>query len=105
MSTANVNTSVVLYFGSSTPSAYTDGTFATINPYCGVNTDSYTGDITANQSWDVCIPLNRFSPGPDCYTDDGQLILSGIKLYVAGTAYQTVTVNAFEIVYDADGIN
>ncbi len=98
MSTANVNASVVLYFGSATPSAYTENKFLTINPHFGVNTDSYTGDITAKQSWDVKIPLSALKLGSDCYTEDGLLIISGVKIYVAGSSYEAVTVEAFEIV-------
>ena len=98
MSTKGVNASVVLYFGSATPSAYTDGKYVVINKLFGVNTDSYTGDILANQSWDVKIPLKDITPTAECYTEDGLLIISGIKIYVAGTAFEAVTVDAFEIV-------
>ena len=61
--------------------------------------DGYTGDIKPAQSCDVSIPLSSLKLSEDCYTDDGLLVISGVKLFVAGAAYQPVTVEALEVVW------
>jgi len=100
--TSGAGASLLLYFGYATPSAYTDGKYAVINPHLGVETDSYTGDIKPNQSCDVTIPLSSLNLPASCFNEEGLLIFSGVKLYVAGSAYQPVTVEALEIVENTE---
>lgn len=99
MSTSGASASVLLFFGFATPSAYTEGKYIVINEYLGVERDGYTGDIKPAQSCDVSIPLSSLKLSEDCYTDDGLLVISGVKLFVAGAAYQPVTVEALEVVW------
>lgn len=98
LSTSGAGGSLVIYFGYATPSAYTDGKYAVINSFLGVETDSYTGDIKPNQSCDVTVPLSSLNLPAGCFNEEGLLIFSGVKLYVAGSAYQPITVEALEIV-------
>lgn len=96
LTTANVNASIILYFDGAFPHAYADGQYLGINPYLNCNTDSYTGDITANQTIDIDIPLSSLNISPSCI-HDGYVTVSGIKIYVAGTAHQAVTVEEFSV--------
>ncbi len=96
ISTANVNASILLYFDGAFPHAYTEGQYLCINPKLNCSTDSYTGDITANQSIDIEIPLSTLGI-PSKSIHDGYVIFSGIKLYVAGNAYQAVTVEEISV--------
>ena len=96
ISTANVNASILLFFDGAFPHAYTEGQYLCINSKLECNTDSYTGDITANQSIDIEIPLSSLGI-PSQNIHDGYVIFSGIKLYVAGNAYQSVTVEEISV--------
>ncbi len=96
ISTANVNASILLYFDGAFPHAYTEGQYLCINPFLDCDTDSYTGDITANQSIDIEIPLSSLGI-PSKSIHDGYVIFSGIKLYVAGNKYQSVTVEEISV--------
>jgi len=96
ISTSNVNASILLYFDGAFPHAYAEGQYLCINPKLNCNTDSYTGDITANQSIDIEIPLSSLGI-PSKSIHDGYVIFSGIKLYVAGNAYQSVTVEEISV--------
>ncbi len=96
LSTANVNASLLLFFDGAFPHAYTEGQYLCINPYLECDTDSYTGDITANQVIDIEIPLSSLNI-PQKSIHDGYVIFSGIKLYVAGTSYQAVTVEEISV--------
>lgn len=99
MSTSGAGSSVLLFFGFATPSAYTEGKYIAINEYLGVDRDGYTGDIKPYQSCDISIPLSSLKLSEDCYTADGLLVFSGVKLFVAGAANQPVTVEALEVVW------
>ncbi len=96
LSTANVNASLLLFFDGAFPHAYTEGQYLCINPYLECDTDSYTGDITANQVIDIQIPLSSLNI-PQKSIHDGYVIFSGIKLYVAGASYQAVTVEEISV--------
>ncbi len=96
VSTANVNTSIILYLDGAYPHAYSEGQYVIINPFLNCNTDSYTGDVTANQTIDVEIPLSSLNISSSCI-HDGYVVFSGVKIYVAGTAYQAVTVEEMSL--------
>lgn len=95
-STANVNTSILLYFDGAYPHAYTEGQYLCINPYLNCDTDSYTGDVLGNQTIDIEIPLSSL-PVPESCIHDGYLVISGIKIYIAGSANQPVTIEYFDV--------
>ncbi len=96
LTTANVNASILLYFDGAYPHAYTEGQYLCINPYLKCNTDSYTGDILSNQTIDIEIPLSSLPVSSACI-HDGYLVISGIKIYVAGQANQPVTIEYFDV--------
>ena len=96
LSTANVNTSVILYLDGAYPHAYSEGQYVIINPFLNCDTDSYTGDILANQTIDVEIPLSSLNISSSCI-HDGYVVFSGVKIYVAGTSFQPVTVEEMSV--------
>ncbi|MBQ6906103.1 MAG: hypothetical protein IJN75_03700 [Clostridia bacterium] len=99
LTTANVNTSVIIFFDGASPNAYADGQYLTLNPYFKCNTDGYTGDVTANQTIDVTIPISSL-PIAAGNVHDGKVAISGAKIYVAGTAYQPVEILSFELIVE-----
>lgn len=99
LTTANVNTSVIIFFDGSSPNAYADGQYLVLNPYFKCKTDSYTGDVTPNQTIDVTIPISSL-PIASGNIHDGKVAISGAKIYVAGTAYQPVEIQSFELIVE-----
>lgn len=99
LTTANVNTSVIIFFDGASPNAYADGQYLVLNPYFKCNTDSYTGDVMPNQAIDVTIPLSSI-PIAKSNIHDGKVSISGAKIYVAGTAYQPVEIQSFELIVE-----
>lgn len=99
LTTANVNTSVIIFFDGASPNAYADGQYLVLNPYFKCNTDSYTGDVMPNQAIDVTIPLSSL-PIAKSNIHDGKVSISGAKIYVAGTAYQPVEIQSFELIVE-----
>ncbi len=99
LTTANVNTSVIIFFDGASPNAYADGQYLVLNPYFNCKTDSYTGDVTPNQTIDVTIPLSSL-PIASGNIHDGKVVISGAKIYVAGTAYQPVEILSFELIVE-----
>ena len=96
ISTANVCASILLYFDGATPSAYTDKQYVIINKYLGGKCDSYTGDLLQNQHLSGSIPLSKLGINASC-VHDGKVLITGIKIYAAGSAYETVTVKQLDI--------
>ncbi len=95
-STANVNTSIVLYFDGAYPHAYGEGQYMVLSPYLGLDREPVSGDILANQSIDAVIPLSSL-PIPAGCIHDGYVVFSGIKIYVAGNAHQPVTFDFIDL--------
>lgn len=96
ISTANVNASIVLYMDGGYPHAYSEGQYIIINEYLQCDRDSYTGDILGNQQIDIEIPLSQI-PFAQSVIQDGHVTFTGIKIYIAGTAYQRVTVEDISV--------
>lgn len=94
-STAQVNTSVILFFGGATPHAPTKGKFACINAMLGVPTNE-GGDIVEQQHCRGVLPLSQIVKNSPTATDavdvNGNVMLSGVRFFVAGTAGQPITV-------------
>ncbi len=91
----NVDSSIILFFNGSTPSAYTNDEYVSINKLI---TDNYNsvgdiiGPVTLSGSiklTDLNIPKNKLV--------DGNLILSGVKVFVAGSANQKVTISKLSV--------
>ena len=99
LTTANVYTSVIIFFDGASPNAYADGQYLVLNSYFKCNTDSYTGDVMPNQAIDVTIPLSSL-PIAKSNIHDGKVSISGAKIYVAGTAYQPVEIQSFELIVE-----
>jgi hypothetical protein len=96
ISTANVNTSIILFFDGATPSAYAEGQYIVINPYLGGNADSYTGDLLANQTLKGNAALSALGI-PSGVIHDGRVLITGVKVFVAGTAYENVTIRQLAV--------
>ncbi len=94
--TSNVNTSILLYFDGATPSAYTDKQYVIINKFLGGNCESYTGDLLANQHLTGSVELSKLGINQSCI-HDGKVLVTGVKVYAAGSAYENVTVKQLEI--------
>ncbi len=98
-STANVNTSILLFFGGATPHASTEGKYAAINPYLDVKTDS-VGDIKANQDCKGEVLLSdilKAATAKDAVDENGNVLISGVRLFVAGAGGQPVTVRQLAV--------
>jgi len=93
---ANVNASLILFFDGATPSAYTDGQYIVINPSLGGNTDSYTGDLLASQTLKGSVALSSIGIPASCVSE-GNVLITGVKLFVAGNAYQYVTIKELSV--------
>lgn len=98
-STANVNTSILLFFGGATPHASTEGKYVSINSYLGVNTDS-VGDIKGNQDCKGEVLLSdlvKASTASDAVDENGNVLISGARIFVAGTGGQPVTIRQLAV--------
>ncbi|MDD4125672.1 MAG: hypothetical protein PHW77_08125, partial [Eubacteriales bacterium] len=96
ISTANVYASIILYFDGATPSAYTEGKYLVINSYLGGNVEAYTGDLLAYQSLKGSIALSELNI-PSGVVRDGRVLVTGVKIFVAGTAYENVTIKQLAV--------
>lgn len=98
-STANVNTSILLFFGGATPHASTAGKYVAINTYLGVNTDC-VGDIYSNQDCKGSVLLSEIlkdSSASDAIDENGNVLISGARVFVAGNAAQNVTIRQLAV--------
>ncbi len=97
--TANVNTSILLFFGGATPHASTEGKYAAVNSYLNVKTDS-VGDIKGNQTCKGEVLLSdilKASTAKDAIDKNGNVLISGVRLFVAGAGGQPVTVRQLAV--------
>ncbi|MBO4453374.1 MAG: hypothetical protein J5793_05510 [Clostridia bacterium] len=95
ISTGNVNASILLFFGNSTPSAYTEGTYLSINGVIGAKCNE-VGDVMPNQRLkgklklsDIGIPAKNIT--------GGKVTITGVKVFVSGTAYQYVIIRDLSV--------
>lgn len=93
--TRGVSASLILYFGDSTPSAFTEGTYLSLNSALGAEVNE-VGDIKPNQTLRGSIRLSDLGI-PAQNIQDGEVVLTGIKLYVAGTAYEQVVLRELSV--------
>ena len=95
VSTGAVNASIILFFNGSTPSAYTEGTYVVINGKIGAQCTE-VGDIGPNQTLKGKIALSKLGI-PAQNVKDGRVLITGVKVYVAGKAYEQVTIRELAV--------
>ena len=95
ISTVGVSTSIILFFNGSTPSAYTEGTYVSINSKIGAKCNE-VGDITPGQDLKGRIELSKLGISAQ-NVKDGRLIITGIKVYAAGSANKPVVLRELSV--------
>lgn len=91
----NVNSSIIIFYNGSTPSAYKNGEYVVINSKIADNVNE-VGDIIGSANLVGSIKLSELNIGKP-YLSDGKLIVTGIKVFVAGTSGQKVTINELSV--------
>lgn len=89
--TANVNASIILFFGGATPSVYQNDQWVVINSKLSASVDSGSGDILGNQTVSGSVRLSDLKLPAGAFDENGNVLISGVKVFVAGTAYETVS--------------
>ncbi len=97
ISTANVNTSILLFFGGSTPFAPTEGKYVVINNKLGGQVDAGSGDIKANQDLKGSVKLSELGIPQTAFDDNGNLLISGVKVFAAGSPMEAVTIRQLAV--------
>lgn len=97
LSTANVNTSILLFFGGATPFAPTEGKYVVINAKLGVLTDPGSGDVKAYQKITGSVKLSDLGIPKTALDENGNVLFSGVKIFAAGTLGQPVTVRQLAV--------
>ena len=95
LSTVGVNASILLFFGGSTPSAYTEGTYVSINAKLGAKVNE-VGDITPGQDLKGKIKLSELGI-PAKNFKDGRVLITGVKVFVAGAANKPVILRELSV--------
>jgi len=89
--TKNVTTSLIIFFDGATPSGYSDNKYIVINNYITTNTNEAL-DIKENQHHVGEIKLTDLNINKDLIKD-GKIVVSGLKVFVAGTKNQKVIIS------------
>lgn len=95
VSTVGVSTSIILFFGGSTPSAYTEGTYLAINSKLGAKCNE-VGDIVPGQDLKGRIKLSDLGI-PAQNIKDGSVLITGVKVFVAGAANKPVILRELSV--------
>ena len=95
--TKNVNASIILFFGGATPLATTHGKYVVINDKLGVKVDGGSGDILKNQNCKGSVKLTDLNIPETALDENGNLLISGVKIFVAGNAGQDVIVRQLAV--------
>ena len=90
-----VDTSILIFINGSTPSAYRNGEYYVINAKISDNVNA-AGDLCGPGEFKGSIKLTDLAI-PKAYQQDGNIVITGIKVFVAGTSYQTVTINELSV--------
>lgn len=96
-STENVNTSILLFFGGSTPFAPTEGKYVCINSKLGVNVEGGSGDILKFQDVKGSIKLTDLGIPSTALDENNNLLISGVKIFAAGMIGQNVIVRQLAV--------
>ncbi len=86
-----VATSILLFFDGATPSASTEGKYIKINTNLGVTTNS-AEDIVGGQDCQGSVKLSDLNIPETAIDDNGNVLISGVKIYAAGVMLNYVTV-------------
>lgn len=96
--TEGIKTSIILFFDNATPDTYSDGQYVAINSLLpNVKTEAGSGDILSNQKCSGSIPLSDLNIPKSALDENGNLIISGVKIFAAGWAGQNVVFNTFAV--------
>ena len=95
IATNGVSASIIIFFDGATPSAYTEGTYVSINSRLGAKCNE-VGDIMPNQTLKGKIKLSELNI-PAKNIKDGMVLITGIKVFAAGTAYQQVMLRELSV--------
>ncbi|MBQ9413731.1 MAG: hypothetical protein IJU16_01230 [Clostridia bacterium] len=93
--TANVQTSILLFFGGASADSYKEGQYAGINQGLGLRLSS--GDIASNQTCTGSVSITSLGIPASAIDANGNVMISGIKFYASGTAYQNVTLRTLSV--------
>ena len=96
-STANVKTSILLFFGGATPFAPTEGKYVVINDKLGVKQEPATGDIMNNQDVKGSVKLTDLNIPETALDENGNVLISGVKVFAAGGYQQPVTIRQLAV--------
>ncbi len=88
---------IVLYFGGATPNAYTDDRYLVVSQKLGYEIDPVSGDVLPHQHILFDAALSTLSLPAGAYDADGNVIISGVKIYIPGTANNAVTFRKFAL--------
>lgn len=96
-STAGSSVSIILFLGGATPNAYTESQYVVISRHLGYRLDDVSLDLSPNQNVACTINLSDLPFPSGAYGEDGNLIISGVKIFVPGAAGEKVTFRSFGI--------
>lgn len=88
---------IVLYFGGATPNAYTDDQYLVVSQKLGYEIDPVSGDVLPHQHILFDAALSTLPLPAGAYDADGNIIISGVKIYIPGTANNAVTFRKFAV--------
>ena len=91
----NISTSIIIFINGSTPAAYKNGEYFTINNKISDKVNE-AGDVVGPVKLSGKIKLTDFNIGK-AYLSDGKLIISGVKVFAAGTSNQKVIINDLHV--------
>ena len=95
VATSGVSASILIFFDGATPSAYTEGSYISINRSLGGSCNE-VGDINPNQELKGKIRLSELNI-PAKNIKDGMVLITGLKVFAAGTAYQQVMLRELSV--------
>ncbi|MBR5135100.1 MAG: hypothetical protein IKV35_05830, partial [Clostridia bacterium] len=96
-STSGANASILIFFSGSTPLATTANQWVNINSKLGVNYDTGSGDILSRQTCKGSILLSDLGIPKEAIDEKGNILISGMKIFVAGSRNQPVTVRQLAV--------
>lgn len=91
----NVDTSIILFFNGSTASAYQNGEYVVLNSKISASVNA-AGDVVGPGVFTGDILIKDLGIAKT-YIKDGMLLLSGIKVFVAGTKGQAVIIKELSV--------
>ncbi len=101
--TAEAQTSLMIYYNGANPTVGYDHNFVSLNAHVkkadpSIQLESGSGDILGGQEIDVAIKISDFIPSSDADAD-GNIILSGMKVFAVGAAGKKVTLHEMSVTH------